>query len=140
MYELALTLAIVLGHAHVNHDVLRAAASAVDEDPVPAFDSKAEELAVVMVWASHESDMREVPEPKSEDSKKGRSHGVLQQRLVLPLRDQFRVWLSNLHLAARMCGSPEGGLRMLSSGHCDRAYSLVRDRLAEADVALAFAE
>jgi hypothetical protein len=139
MYELALTLAIILGHPHVDRSIIRAAAAAVEEDPTPIGGSPADELAIVLVWASKESGMQQFPKAMSKDAKHGVSHGLLQQRLVLPVREQFSVWLSNLHLARKMCGSDEGGLRMISSGHCDRAYGLVRDRLEEAWVALELA-
>jgi hypothetical protein len=139
MYDLALTLALIIGHPHVDRSVIRAAASAVEEDPAPIGGSPADELAIVLVWASEESGMQQFPKASSQDAKEGASHGLLQQRLVLPVREQFRVWLSNLHLARKLCGSDESALRMISSGHCDRAYGLVRDRLEEADLALAFA-
>jgi hypothetical protein len=133
---LATVLAIILGHPHANPDVLRYASEAVELDRDPLFGGPDYELAVLIEWASRESAMQPEPRPTSKDARAGISHGTMQQRLVLPLRDQFRAWLRTLHQASKMCGGDEAGLRMISSGYCDRANDLVKSRLDEAYFAL----
>jgi hypothetical protein len=136
LHALATVLAIVLGHPHANPELLRYAAEAVERDDSPMFGGQDHELAVAITWAAHESHLVADPKPLSKDARAGASHGVLQQRLVLPLRDQFRAWLATLHKASKMCGGDEAGLRMISSGYCDRASDLVKSRLNEAYFAI----
>ncbi len=131
---LAYRMAAAFGFFHPDPSVIKSAVEAVAVDKVPLFGGQEEELAVMLTWMVHESsyDAGAVGDG-------GRSHGVLQQRLVMPLDEQPRAWLRLLHADALHCGSAEGALRAVSSGSCDRARVIVSSRLEEAWLVLELA-
>lgn len=120
-----MALCVALGYARPPVDVLGAIARhAPDEDAA----------RLMVVWAAHESGFSNNPAPMSADSLAGKSRCFLQVQAIGPLTlDECAArWVNALQAGEKMCGSRAGALKMISSGYCDRAGSLVARRMLEA--------
>jgi hypothetical protein len=120
---LVLRVAAGMGFTHVAEDVASSLAS------VPSD----EDVALITVWAAHESGLQLDPAPVSADARAGLSGGLLQQRGGCgrgSALHQVRCWLRLRAWYAARCG--DDGLSGVASGRCGGARGLVEARKAEA--------